>query len=249
MRLSKLFVMGLLAAVISTACVSAASASSVFFAGSGITLSLGDIDMRSYDGPGFNSVNAASNVVPLNFMQYSSFDGGPAGTEYEVFFLSSVAAYKNQNEFGLLNEKGEFVSSVKGSSKLGTSTTYTQGTNERLSFGFKSPESLFHADKEKNADKREHMLVVQATQNALLTIPRADLMGNSTSFNLLAGDMIFFIEDMLQFSTAFGGRGADFDYNDFIAVVRAKPIPEPATVFLLGAGSLLALRRRKQGSI
>jgi hypothetical protein len=201
--------------------------------------------MRSYDGPGYNTINTASSVVPLNFMQYSSFDGGPAGTQYEIFFLSSVAAYKNQNEFGLLNDKGEFVSSVKGSSKLGTKTSYTQGASETLSFGFRSPESLFYADKEKNADKREHMLAVQATQNALLTIPRADLMGNSISFNLLAGDMIFFIEDMLQFSTAFGGRGADFDYNDFIAVVRAKPIPEPATMTLLGLGSLVALRRRR----
>jgi len=223
-----------------------ALATEIAFAGTDITLSLGDIDLRSYDGAGVDTVGIAGKVVPLNFHEYSSFDGGALGTEHEIFFLSSVAAYKDQNEFGLIDENGQFVSSIKGSSPLGSSTKYVQGSQQNLQIGFKSPESTFYSQQGKNADGRIHILGIEATQDALMTIPRADLQGNSIAFNLLRGDFIFFVEDMLANSNFSGKTGSDFDYNDGVFVIRAKPIPEPATILLLGAGSLAALRRRRK---
>ena len=219
---------------------------STFFNASSVTLTLGDIDVRSYDGAGFNVLkNAAPSAK--DFLTFSTYNAS-LPTTYEMFFLASVADYKNQNEFGLLNENRQFVSSVKGSSALGTKATYTQNAGQKLEFGFKSPESLFFSEASKNADGQNHMLAIQVTTNTVLTIPKADQQGNSITFNLLAGDILFFMEDMLRFSTYNNkGAGSDFDFNDFATVVRAKQqeIPEPATVALLGLGALGALRRRK----
>jgi len=222
-------------------------ANSIFLSQSNITLSLGNIDLRSYDGAGYNNIGKTVGN-PSSFLEFTSFTGGAAGTQYDMFFLSSVADYKNNDEFGFLNEQGQFVSSISGASALGSKTTYTQAGNQTLQVGFKSPESLFYSQASKNADGKSHILGIQATANAVLTIPKADLQGNSISFNLLAGDILFFMEDMLFNSKYNGAPGSDFDYNDFLTVVRAKQaeVPEPATVCLLGLGALAAFKRRRK---
>lgn len=234
----------LLPVVLTFGLVTQASASSIFLSSSNITLSLGNIDVRSYDGPGHNSVGAFAGN-PTTFQEYSAFDGGAAGTDYEMFFLSSVADYKNQNTFGLLNEQNQFVSSINGSSALGSKVSYKQQANQKLKFGFQSPESLFFSKASENKDGRSHILSLVATTDAVLTIPKADKMGNSITFNLLAGDILCFIEDMLVDSNFKGNKGSDFDYNDFLTVVRAKPVPEPGTMCLLGLGAVAAFRKRK----
>lgn len=226
--------------------VSDASASSIFLSSSNITLSLGNIDIRSYDGPGFNNVGTFAGNQTI-FQEYSSFDGGVSGTDYDMFFLSSVADYRNQNTFGLLNEQNQFETSINGSSSLGTKVSYKQKTNQKLKFGFQSPESLFFSKASDNKDGRSHILSLVATTNAVLTIPKADKMGNSITFNLLAGDILCFIEDLLSDSNYNGNKGSDFDYNDFLTVVRAKPaeVPEPGTLCLLGLGLIAVLRRHR----
>ncbi len=228
-----------------------ALASSVTFPTTGYTLSLGNIDMRTYDGPGFNTINKVFPAQPSNFLEIGSFNGGTNGVEYEMYFLSSVAFYKDQNEFGLMNDNGDFVSSVKGSSALGSKATYSQGSNENLKFAFKSPESTFYTQAAKNADGQVHMLGIQFTQDGLLTIPSADLHGGYTEFFVNAStDTLFFMEDMMLNSNFQLNNGTDNDYNDFVVLVRAKAkeVPEPATLLLLGAGSLMAFHRRRQAA-
>jgi hypothetical protein len=210
-----------------------------------INLSLGNIDLRSYDGPGFNNVANFSPNVPSTFLEYSQFDGGPAGTSYDLFFLSSVADYRNENTFGLLNEQGQFVTSISGNNPLGSKVSYTQKANEKLELGFRSPESLFYSKAEKNKDGRSHILALNVTANILLTIPKADKQGTFFQFNLAIGDKLLFFEDMLADSRWKGNIGSDFDMNDYLAVIREKPVPEPGTMALLGLGALAAYRKRK----
>lgn len=233
-----------ISAVISLASTSA-FAGPIFSSTSAIFPALGNLETKSYDGPGFNGVGHVGAVSTLNFLELSNFDATPTGVDYEMYFLSSVAAYKDQNEFGLMNDKGDFVSSVKGSSALGSKSTYSQAPSENLKFAFRSPESTFFSDPTENADGALHMLALQASKDALVTIPQADLQGNSMAFNLLAGDFVFFLEDMLSTSGFRGLPGADFDFNDFLVVVRAKraEVPEPATLFLLTSAGLLFIRR------
>lgn len=242
----KLFISGLLSFLL----YADAGAVTISGATSSVSPPLGNVDLQSYDKTGYNNLGAVGAVTPLNFLQFSSFEGASGGTDYEMYFLSSVAGYKLQDEFGLLNDKGDFVASINGSQDLGTKATYSQAAGEKLKFGFKSPESLFSSDPNENADGLYHMLAVQSSVNALLTIPQADLQGHSMVFNLLAGDYIFFLEDMLLKSNYNGNNGSDFDYNDFLVVVRAKEnitqAPEPATLFLLGGGAIVALRRSRR---
>jgi hypothetical protein len=43
-----------------------------------------------------------------------------------------------------------------------------------------------------------------------------------------------------------GGAGPDKDYDDFLVRLSVTPVPEPATIFLVGAGLLVALRPKSR---
>lgn len=227
--------------------ISDSSATSVFNSATSVSFNAGNIDSFSYDGAGFNTLSAYKTPVPTSFNEYSSFDGGANGTQYEIFFLSSVADYKNQNTFGLLNEQNQFVSSINGANAFGSKVSFTQAAGQKLKFGFQSPESLFFSKSNENKDGGFHLLSLTATANSLFTIPKADQQGHSFAFNLLAGDFVFFADDQLQDTHYNGAVKRDSDFNDGTFVVRAKPVevPEPGTICLLGLGALAAVRRRK----
>ena len=237
----------LLPVILTVGFVSDSSATSVFLSSSSISLNVGNIDSISYDGAGFNTLASFQNPIPTSFNEYSSFDGGPNGTTYEIFFLSSVADYKNQNTFGLLNEQNQFVTSINGSSPFGSKVTYTQGANQKLQFGFQSPESLFFSKASQNKDGQSHLLAQTVASNSLLTIPKADKFGTIVNFLLQTDDIIISTEDELLGTRYNGATVNDRDFNDFKVVIRAKPVavPEPGTLCLLGLGAMAAFKRRR----
>jgi hypothetical protein len=235
----------LLPVILTFGLVSDSFATSVMLSSSSISLNVGNIDKISYDGAGFNTLASFSNPVPNTFNEYSSFDGGPAGTTFEIFFLASVADYKNQNTFGLLNEQNQFVTSINGSSAFGSKVTYTQKANEKLQFGFQSPESLFFSKASQNKDGANHILAQTVASNSLLTIPKADQQGNSFVFQMLAGDIFITTDDQLRNTKWKGATTFDQDFNDGTFIVRARPVPEPGTLCLLGLGAMAAFKRRR----
>lgn len=207
-----------------------------------------DVDERSYDAPEFNAFTPFDNVADIsNVLMLDSFFPDSGGTQLEVTMLSEAAGYADRNAFGIVTNGG-YNEVLSGSDTIGDSGTIVldEGNGESK-FAMNSPQGIFTTDNADNADGATHIVALEVTQSGSVFIENATLSGASFVYDLLVGDLVLFMEDLLVVGNVNNLNPSDFDYNDMVVVVRQSEIPEPATAVLFTIGVLgMGLRRRKQ---
>ncbi len=213
---------------------------------------LGNVEGRSYDGPGYNAFLSYQPFTAPELNKIGTFTGSSLGaSQFEVHLLSEVAYYDGRvpgrgNSFGVVNSSGQFISILGPADGPGAQAQFVQGLNEELTFAIKSPEGRFSSIDADNKDGSAHVIALMVKNPGIINIPNANLLGAFHSFNLQVGDIVLFLEDLLNKGNILrDGRGGDFDYNDMVVVIREHPIPEPGTVVLLSAGLFAIARRRR----
>lgn len=213
---------------------------------------LGDVNDRSYDGPGFDAFKPFDAFTSSEVLSVNTFTGGDSAVKHELFLLSEVAYYDGTipglgDTFGMLGAGGGYNEVIEAGFNPGDSASIVQGKDEEFTLAMKGPEGTFSSIDGDNADGAAHILGKEVTSAGTVFIEHANLHGASLFFDLQVGDIVLFIEDLLiSGNKLFGGLPTDADYNDMVVVVRTTEVPEPATLMLLVPALCAASRRRKQ---
>ena len=187
-----------------------------------------------------------------NFFTLDSFNVGSAGGVLDVKFLGALGLFSDDNGFS----DRIFLQKVGDGGLIGGQITVLDtllvdvGFSAVLNldegsyvFGIESPQGTFYSDADLNTanGNREYMYSQFVDDEGLFTFVEG-LGGSKVSSFLTAGTMIAGFEDLRLRDRLYDGDAQDvivaFNFTE-------NEIPEPATVFLLGAG-LMGLRRRKR---
>lgn len=217
------------------------------------------VDARSYDGPAFNAFTNLLQFTDGAAYSSSTFTGNPGGSKLNFFLLAEYACFDGRmngvaNKFGVLNGNGDFVTAIDSQTAApGAMGMLTQGGSEQFTLALNSPEGVLSSIDGDNPGMQAHILVYKVTKSGTANIQMPlSRPGPAISFNLLEGDCLLFIEDMiLAGNNTFGGfvpAAGDFDYNDMVIVLRQTDVPEPTTMMLFGAGALALVSRRRRQS-
>lgn len=227
---------------------------------SGFQFPLGDPTSTSYDGPHYDAFAPFQGIFTSQVLSLSSFSGQVGGSTLEAFILSESAYFDGEanpslaNNFGVVDSQGNFTSIVNSAfARPGDGGSIQQGEDQLFTVALQSPEALFSANEKDNPDGQVHFIAREVEVDSEVKITPVSLSDKGPlTFQLFAGDVVLFIEDMLaanNLNLSVVPFLGDFDYNDLVVVLRQSAnIPEPASMLLLASALLGGTRLRRRSN-